>query len=344
MATTKQRPGTGHSPTTGHEPTTMTAVVYSEYGGPEVLRLDEVELPTPDDDEVLVQVMARSVNAGDWHLLRGTPFLVRLVYGGYRRPRFPILGVDIAGRVEAVGKNVVDFQPGDEVIADLSKSGFGGFAEYVRVPVTAVVRKPATVSFEAAAAAPTAGVAALQALRDAGKLQAGETVLVNGASGGVGTFAVQIAKFLGAAVTAVCSTEKMDTVRSIGADHVIDYRRENFTERGTQYDLILDAAGSHSMRDYARALCPSGRYVFVGGPTRRFVTTLLAGPVLSMTGRKQFQTFMLDPDRDDLEFVIGLLESGDVKPVIDRRYRLDETPAAIQYLETGRATGKVVVL
>jgi NADPH:quinone reductase-like Zn-dependent oxidoreductase len=322
----------------------MTAAVYSEYGGPDVLRVDEVELPTPDEDEVLVRVMARSVNAGDWHLLRGTPFLVRLVYGGYRRPKFPILGVDIAGRVEAVGKNVADFQSGDEVVADLSKSGFGGFAEYVCVPASAAVPKPATVSFEAAAAAPTAGVAALQALRDVGKLQSGETVLINGASGGVGTFAVQVAQFLGAEVTSVCSTAKVETVRSLGADHVIDYTQEDVTEGGAQYDLILDAAGTHSMRAYARALRPTGRYVFVGGPTRRFVTALLAGPVLSITGGKQFRAFMLDPDRDDLAFVMGLLQSGDVEPVIDRRYRLDEVPEAIRYLEAGRATGKVVVL
>lgn len=343
MTTATQRPESQHS-TTSHEPTTMTAAVYSEYGGPDVLRVDEVELPTPDEDEVLVRVMARSVNAGDWHLLRGTPFLVRLVYGGYRRPKFPILGVDIAGRVEAVGKNVADFQSGDEVVADLSKSGFGGFAEYVCVPASAAVPKPATVSFEAAAAAPTAGVAALQALRDVGKLQSGETVLINGASGGVGTFAVQVAKFLGAEVTSVCSTAKVETVRSLGADHVIDYTQEDVTEGGAQYDLILDAAGTHSMRAYARALRPTGRYVFVGGPTRRFVTALLAGPVLSITGGKQFRAFMLDPDRDDLAFVMGLLQSGDVEPVIDRRYRLDEVPEAIRYLEAGRATGKVVVL
>ncbi|WP_233512091.1 NAD(P)-dependent alcohol dehydrogenase [Haloferax sp. Atlit-12N] len=343
MTARKQRAESPHS-TTGHEPTTMTAVVYSEYGGPEVLRLDEVDLPTPGDDDVLVRVMARSVNAGDWHLLRGTPFLVRLVYGGYRKPKFPILGVDIAGRVEAVGMNVVDFQSGDEVVADLSKNGFGGFAEYVSLPASAVVRKPATVSFEAAAAAPTAGVAALQALRDVGKLQSGETVLVNGASGGVGTFAVQIAKFLGAEVTAVCSTAKMETVRAIGADHVIDYTQEDVTERETEYDLILDAAGTHSMRSYARVLRPTGRYVFVGGPTRRFVTALLAGPMLSMTGGKRFRTFMLNPDRDDLAFVMELLESGDVEPVIDRQYHLGEVPAAIQDLEAGRVTGKLVVV
>ena len=343
MATTKQGRGTRGSVAAEHDSTTMNAIVYSEYGGPEVLQMDEVEIPTPSDDEVLVRVRARSVNAGDWHLMRGTPFLVRLVYGGYRNPKFPVLGVDIAGQVDAVGKNVAGLKPGDEVVADLSENGFGAFAEYVCVPETIIVTKPAGVSFEAAAAAPTAGVAALQALRDSGQLQAGERVLINGASGGVGTFAVQIAKFLGATVTGVCSTGKMEIVRSIGADHVIDYTQEDFTESANQYDIILDAAGSHSMREYARVLHPTGRYVFVGGPTRRFVTALLAGPVLSVLGRKRFQTFMLKPDRDDLAFVIELLDAGDVEPVIDRRYGLPEVPEAIRYLEAGRVTGKIVV-
>lgn len=303
MAATKHRPVTRGSTTTDRGATSMKAVVYGEYGGPEVLRVADVEIPPPGDDEVLVRVMAGSVNAGDWHLMRGSPFLVRLVYGGYRRPRFPILGVDISGRVEAIGRSVKDFQPGDEVVADLSESGFGGFAEYVRVPVSAVVRKPATISFEVAATVPTAAVAALQALRDSGQLQTGETVLINGASGGVGTFAVQIAKTFGAEVTAVCSTGKMEVVRSIGADHVIDYTREDFTESGKQYGLVLDAAGSHSMGEYSRALRPTGRYVFAGGTTRRFVTALILGPVFSVMGGKRFRTFLLKPDRDDLESV-----------------------------------------
>jgi NADPH:quinone reductase-like Zn-dependent oxidoreductase len=321
----------------------MHAVVQSEYGGPEVLEYTEVEKPTPGDDEALVRVVAASVGAGDWHLMRGTPFLIRLIYGGYRRPKFPTPGVDIAGRIEAVGSAVTAFQPGDEVIADLSEHGFGGFAEYVRVPATALVSKPAAVTFEAAAASPTSAVAALQALRDIGGLRAGEHVLVNGASGGVGTFAVQIAKHLGAEVTGVCSTAKMELVRSIGADHVIDYTETDVTTAGTQYDLVLDTAGSHPMRAYRHALTPTGRYVMVGGPTGRFLTALILGPVLSTTGTQRFGGFDLNVDTDDVAFVAGLVESGDVTPVIDRRYELREVPEAIRYLEDGRATGKVVI-
>ncbi len=343
MAESTPRTATQASGTTDRDATRMNAVVYWEYGGPDVLEYTEVARPTPDDDEVLVRVVAASVNAGDWHLMRGTPFLVRLVYGGYRRPTVPILGVDIAGQVEAVGRNVTGFRPGDAVLGDLSTSGFGGFAEYVCVPETMVVSKPATVPYEAAAAVPTAGVAALQALRDTGRLRAGESVLINGASGGVGTFAVQIARSLGAEVSAVCSTGKMDVVRSIGADHVIDYTREDFTTSGTQYDLIVDTAASHSLAAYRRALRPGGRYVMIGGPTDRFVKTLVLGPVVSAIGRKTFSSFMVNPNRDDLTFVSDLLESGDVESVIDRRYPLREVPEAIRYLEAGHASGKVVV-
>jgi NADPH:quinone reductase-like Zn-dependent oxidoreductase len=321
----------------------MHAVVQSVYGGPEVLEFAQVEKPTPGDDEALVRVVAASVGAGDWHLMRGTPFLIRLIYGGYRRPKFPTPGVDIAGRVETVGRDVTGFEPGDEVLADLSEHGFGGFAEYVRVPATALVSKPASVPFEAAAAVPTSGVAALQALRDAGRLRAGEHVLVNGASGGVGTFAVQIAKHLRAEVTGVCSTAKTELVRSIGADHVVDYTETDVTTAGTAYDLVLDTAGSHSMRAYRRALSPTGRYVMVGGPTGRFLRALILGPVLSMTGNRKFGAFNLSADREDLALVAGLLESGDLTPVIDRRYELREVPEAIRYVEDGRATGKVVI-
>ena len=343
MAATTPRPATSESATADRKATSMNAIVYSEYGGPDMLEFSEVERPTPGDDEVLVRVVAASVGAGDWHLMRGTPFLIRLVYGGYRRPKFPILGVDVTGRIEAVGKNVTGFQSGDEVLGDCSESGFGGFAEYVCVPESALVSKPATISFEEAAAIPTSAVAALQALCDSGQLQAGETVLINGASGGVGTFAVQIAKFLGAEVTGVCSTAKVDMVRSLGADHVIDYTEEDFTTAGQQYDLILDTAGSHSLREYKRALSPTGRYVMVGGPTRRFLAALVLGPVLSLTSRQKLGGFSMNVDRDDLEAVRNLLESGDVAPVVDRRYRLSEVPEAIRHLEAGHAKGKVVI-
>ena len=339
----KRASPSGAATTAVQESTRMHAVVQSEYGGPETLEFAEVETPTPGDDEALVRVVAASVGAGDWHLMRGTPFLVRLVYGGYRRPKFPILGVDVAGRVEAVGRDVTGVRPGDEVLADLSEHGFGGFAEYVCVPATALVSKPASVPFEAAAATPTSGVAALQALRDAGRLQPGEHVLVNGASGGVGSFAVQIAKHLEAEVTGVASTAKVELVRSLGADHVVDYTAVDVTTAGTQYDLILDTAGSHSMSAYRRALTPTGRYVMVGGPTGRFVRAMTLGPVLSMTGEREFGGFTLSVDRDDLAFVVGLLESGAVTPVVDRRYELRDAPDAIRYLEDGHAKGKVVI-
>jgi len=343
MAETSARPASSESGRTDGETATMNAVVYSAYGGPEVLELAEVERPTPADDELLIRVVAASVNAGDWHLVRGTPFLVRLLYRGYLRPRFRTPGVDIAGRVEAVGADVTAFESGDEVIADLSEHGFGGFAEYACVPETAAVSKPAAIPFEEAATLPTAAVAALQGLRDAGRLRAGERVLVNGASGGVGTFAVQIARSLGAEVTAVCSTAKVDVVRSIGADYVVDYTQEDVTTTGERYDLILDTAGSHSLRAYGRVLAPTGRYVMVGGPTRRFLSALIAGPVLSATGGRTFRGFMLKPDRDDLELVRDLLVSGEVRPVVDRQYRLQEVPEAIRYLESGGVTGKVVI-
>ncbi|MFC5369064.1 NAD(P)-dependent alcohol dehydrogenase [Salinirubrum litoreum] len=336
-------PDTAISEAPDIEETRMHAIVQLTYGGPEVLSFTTVEKPVPDDDEVLVRVVAASVGVGDWHLMRGSPLLVRLVYGGYRRPKFPTVGVDVAGSVEAVGRNVTGFVVGDAVLADLSEHGFGGFAEYVCVPATALVRKPASVPFEMAATIPTSAVAALQALRDAGQLQAGEHVLINGASGGVGTFAVQIAKYLGAEVTGVCSTAKADLVRSIGADHVVDYTTTDVTTAGTQYDLIVDTAGSHPMRAYRRVLTPTGRYVMVGGPTRRFVSAMLGGPLLSAIGTQRFGGFTLQPDPADLAFVAQLLESDDVTPVVDRQYPLREVPEAIRYLEAGHATGKVVI-
>jgi NADPH:quinone reductase-like Zn-dependent oxidoreductase len=242
-----------------------------------------------------------------------------------------------------VGRDVTDFEAGDAVLGDLSEHGFGGFAEYVCVPETALVGKPASVPFETAAAIPTSAVAALQALRDAGEVQAGEYVLVNGASGGVGTFAVQIAEHLGAEVTGVCSTAKADLVRSIGADHVVDYTQTDVTTAGAQYDLVVDTAGSHPLRAWRRVLTPTGRYVMIGGPTRRFVSAMLGGPVLSAIGTQRFGGFTLDPDPADLAFVAQLLESSDVTPVVDRRYPLREVSEAIRYLESGQATGKVVI-
>ena len=320
----------------------MKAIVTEQYGSPDVLRLKEVAKPTPEDDEVLVKVHAASVNAGDWHLMRADPFLIRLMYG-LRKPSRPILGSDVAGRVEAVGQSVTQFQPGDEVFGDLSNSGFGAFAEYVSAAESALIHKPARLSFAQAAAVPLAAVTALQALRDKGQLQAGQTVLISGASGGVGSYAVQIAKALGAEVTGVCSTAKVEMVRSLGADHVIDYTREDFTQSGQQYDLILAVGGRRPLSAYRRALKPKGIYVMVGGETAQLFQVMLLGPWLSRRGSQKFGTMLAQPNQRDLALVSELLEAGKVVPVIDQCYPLPEVPDAIRYLESGYARGKIVI-
>ena len=320
----------------------MKAVVYTKYGSPDVLQLKEVEKPTPKDNEVLIRIHAASANAADWHLLRGDPFLLRLGYG-LLKPNNTILGADIAGRVEAVGNNVTQFQPGDEVFGDISGCGLGGFAEYVSVPEHAVISKPASMTFEEAAAVPMAAVTALQGLRDKGQIQPGQKVLIHGASGGVGTFAVQIAKAFRAEVTAVCSTRKVDLVRSIGADHVIDYTQEDFTKNGQRYDLILAANGNRSMFEYKRALAPTGRYVVTGGSMAQLFQAMLLGPLLSTAGRQKMGNVLARPNQEDLACMKELLEAGKVIPVIDRCYPLSETAEAIRYLEAGHARGKVVI-
>ncbi len=320
----------------------MKAIVYTKYGPPDVLQVKEVAKPAPKDNEVLVRVHAVSANAADLHLLRGTPFLFRLS-AGLLRPKKQTIGADIAGRIEAVGKNVAQFQTGDEVFGDISGCGFGGFAEYVAVPEHALVAKPPNLSFEQAAAVPMAAVTALQALRNKGQIRAGHSVLINGASGGVGTFAVQIAKAYGAEVTAVCSTSKVDLMRSIGADHVIDYTQEDFTQNGQQYDLILAANGYRSISDYERALTPKGTYVMSGGSTKQMFQAMLLGPLRSKNGGKKMGNILAKPNIKDLAFVKDLLEAGKVVPVIDRRYPLSEVAEALRYLEKGRAQGKVVI-
>jgi NADPH:quinone reductase-like Zn-dependent oxidoreductase len=320
----------------------MKAIVYHNYGSPDVLQLEEVAKPTPKDDEVLIKVSATSVNAADWHMLRADPFLARL-YNGLLKPKRTILGSDVAGRVEAVGRNVRQFQPGDEVFGDLFENGWGGFAEYACTREDGVVLKPASVTFEEAAAVPLAGVTALQGLRNKGQIQSGQKVLINGAGGGVGTFAVQIAKAFGAEVTGVCSTKNVDMVRSIGADHVIDYTQEDFTKNGQQYDLILAANGYHPISAYKRALCPSGIYVMTGGSGVQMVQAMFLGPWISMAGEKKMGNLMAKPDKKDLAFLKELLEGGKIAPVIDRRYPLHETAEAIRYLEEGHAKGKVII-
>jgi NADPH:quinone reductase-like Zn-dependent oxidoreductase len=321
----------------------MKAIVYTEYGSPDVLQLKEIARPTPKDNEVLVKVYAVSVNAADLHLLGADPFLIRLS-SGLLKPKNEILGSDIAGRVEAVGRNVKQFKPGDEVFGDISAWGWGGFAEYACASESAFALKPTNLSFEEAAAVPMAAVTALQGIRYAGQIRPGQKVLINGASGGVGSFALQLAKSFGAEVTAVCSTRNLDMARSIGADHVIDYTKEDFATNGKQYDLILAANGDRSMSDYRRALSPKGIYVQTGGSTAQLSQAMLQGPWISMTGSKKMGSMgVAKPNQNDLIILKELLETGKVKPVIDRTYPLSETAAAIRYLKEGHAQGKVVI-
>lgn len=320
----------------------MKAIVHHEYGSPDVLELQEVTKPVVKDDDVLVRVRAASVNPLDWHFVRGTPYVVR-VQTGLSRPKNHIPGVDVAGRVEAVGRNVTKFQPGDEVFGG---SG-GSFAEYVCVSERRIVLKPANVSFEQAAAVPIAGLTALQALRDKGQIQPGHKVLINGASGGVGTFAVQIANSFGAEVTGVCSTRNVDMVRSIRADSVIDYSHEVFTQSGERYDLILDMVGNRPMSEIRRILNPEGIYVSVGvaqmgnwiGPLTGVLKVLAA----SLIGSQKMVPMLAKQTNEDLVVLRELLEAGEMTPVIDRQYELSDVPQAIRYLEEGHAQGKVVI-
>jgi NADPH:quinone reductase-like Zn-dependent oxidoreductase len=321
----------------------MKAIVYTEYGSPDVLELKEVVKPTPKNDEVLVKVYAVSANAADLHLLRADPFLVRLS-SGFLKPKHTILGSDIAGRVEALGSNAKQFRPGDEVFGDISGCGWGGFAEYACVSESALAPKPTNISFEEAAAVPMAAVTALQGFRYAGQVQPGQKVLINGASGGVGSFAVQLAKTFGAEVTAVCSTGNLDRARSIGADHVIDYTKEDFARNGQEYDLILATNGDRSISDYRRALSPRGIYVQTGGSMAQMSQAMLQGPWISMTGSKKMGNMgVAKPNQKDLMIMKELLEAGKVKPVIDRCYPLSEVADALRYLEEGHAHGKVVI-
>jgi len=314
----------------------MKAIVQTQYGPPDVLQLKEVAKPMPKDNEVLVKVKAASVNYSDWVYVRGKPLVARLMGSGLLKPKNMMLGADVAGRVEAVGRNVKQFRPGDEIFGDLSVCNWGGFAEYVSVPENALALKPANLTFEEAAAVPQAAVVALQGLRDQGQIQPGQKVLINGASGGIGTFAVQIAKFFGAEVTGVCSTRNLDVVRSIGADQVIDYTQEDFTQNEQCYDLILDIAAYRSISHYGRVLTPKGIYVLAGGSVARILQA-------SLTGNERMVNFQVRPNQEDLDFMTELLEAGTVVPVIDRRYPLIEVAEAIRYYGEGHARGKVVI-
>ncbi len=313
----------------------MKAIVYTEYGGPDVLQLKEVEKPTPKDNEVLVKVHASTLNAADLDFLTG-----KIQFS--RKPKFQILGSDIAGVIEEIGGYVKEFQPGDEIFVDLSQYGFSAFAEYACVPENALSLKPASMTFEEAATLPQAGILALQGLRDKKEIQPGEKVLINGAGGGVGTFAVQIAKLFGAEVTGVDSTEKLDILRSIGADHVIDYTQEDFTKSGQSYDLILDVVVSHSISDYKGVLNPQGILRMVGGSMGKVFKAFLLGPLISRN--KKMSIVVWRPNKkEDMVFLTELLEAGKVVPVIDRRYPLSEVAEAFRYLEEGHHQGKIII-
>ena len=321
----------------------MKAIVYTKYGPPDVLHLEEVKKPALNEDQVLVKVYAASINAGDWHMLTADPFPMRLMGVGLFKPKNTILGADIAGCVEAVGRNVKQFRPGDAVFGDVFGLGSGSFAEYVSVPESALALKPSNVSFEEAASVPVAALTALHGLRDLGHIQPGQKVLINGASGGVGTFAVQIAKAFGAEVTAVCSTRNLEMAHSIGADHVIDYTKEDFTQNGRQYDLILAANGYHPLSAYRRALTPQGIYVFTGGLPAQIVQSLLLGPLMSKSDGRKMTSVMKRANQKDLLFIRDLLEDGKIRPVIEECYPLSRTAEAFRYCEKGHTRGKVVI-
>jgi NADPH:quinone reductase-like Zn-dependent oxidoreductase len=320
----------------------MKAVVYEKYGAPDVLRFEEVERPTPTRDQVLVKICAVSVNAPDWRFMRATPFLARLGSGVFN-PKFPILGCDIAGTIEAVGPEAKQLRVGDEVFGDLARFGFGGFAEYVCPCEKALARKPPSVTFEVAAASPMAGMTAIQGLRDHAGVRPGHKVLIAGASGGVGTFAVQVAKLLGAEVTAVCSTGKVDMARALGADHVIDYTQEDFAKNGQLYDVIFAVNGFRTIWDYRRALAAKGTYLMAGGDWPQIRQALLWGPLLSLFGSQKLSPSTTTASQKDLAYLGELLEAGTLNPVIDRRYPLSAVPDAIRYVEQGHARGKVII-
>jgi len=323
---------------------TMKAIIHPCYGKADVLRYEDVAVPQPGDHEVLVEVQAVALNPLDWHYMTGTPYIMRLD-SGLGRPRSDRLGVDFAGIVAAVGPEVTRFKPGDEVLG----SRFGAFAEYVVVAEDrALVPKPSRLSFEQAAAVPVAAITALQGLRDKGRVEAGDKVLINGASGGVGTFAVQIARALGAEVTGVCSTRNVDLVRSLGADHVIDYKNEDFTRGDRRYDVIIDNVGNHPLRTVRRVLEPDGTYVMIGGPKDDPwlgpVLGFLKAPLMSRVSTQQFTVLLAEMNAADLRVLNSMIEAGQITPVIDRTYPLQGIPAAIAYLETQRARGKVVAV
>ncbi|MFN2507387.1 MAG: NAD(P)-dependent alcohol dehydrogenase [Chthoniobacterales bacterium] len=322
----------------------MKAVVYCDYGPPDVLNVIDIAKPAPNDNQVLVKVRAAAINPYDWHFIRGTPYLMRLG-NGLRKPKNTRIGVDFAGTVEAVGKNITQFKPGDAVYGGRT----GAFAEYICVTERSVVLKPDNISFEQAGGVQIAGITALQALRGKAKVQPGQRILINGASGGVGTFAVQIGKVLGAHVTGVCSTRNVEMVRSLGADEVIDYTREDFAKLGRQWDAILDNVPNHSLADCRRVLTPNGKYIMIGGggpddgkvigPFGRVIKIMLSKPFV----KQEMGMMISDPSKEDMTYLRDLMAAGKVTPVIDRTYKLSEIRDAVAYVESGRARGKVAI-
>ncbi len=317
----------------------MKAIVRTRFGSPDILEFKDVDIPVPNEKQVLIKVAANSVNPVDWHILRGTPVPLRLAGFGLLKPKHQIFGADLAGTVEAVGADVTQFKVGDHLFG----SSIGSFAEYARVSASKLALKPVTVSFEQAAALPVAGLTALQALRDHGQIQPGQHVLINGASGGVGTFAIQLAKHFGAHVSAVCSGRNLDLVRSLGADVVVDYTKEMFWQSGTTYDLILDNVAFGSILKPIRALKPTGKYVLIGGKFSNFIYLTFLKMFFSKKDGKRITSMLASVNTQDLAYLAKLTESGQIRPFIDRTYRLSEIPDALRYLESGRARGKVVI-
>lgn len=320
----------------------MKAITINQYGGPEVLAIDEVPKPIPRDNEVLIRVKATSLNAADWHIMRGKPRIYRLVLG-LTKPKYNILGADVAGIIEAVGKNVTQLREGDEVFGDLAGHNFGAFAEYVCAPENMVVLKPSLLSFEEAASIPLAAATALHAIRNCGRLTPGQTVAINGASGGVGVYLIQLAKNEGAEVTAVCSTGKGDQAEMLGADHVIDYTKTKFTRNGKKYDLILGANGNLPLSEYKRALSSNGNYVGIGGSNRQIFEPMLLGSLYSEKNGRKFSQLVFKTAQADLVYLRGQVEAGKLEPVIDKRYSIYEIHEAMNYLEAGHAKGKIVL-
>lgn len=323
----------------------MKAFIYTKYGGPDVLNLKNIDDPIPKDNEILIEVYAISVNAGDLHLLRGYPLIMRIISGIFK-PKNKILGSDVSGCVKKIGNNVKQFNIGDHVFGIsplLTKYGYGTFAEYVCIPEDLLVHKPTNISFEKAACLPTAGMTALQGIRNEVKIKSGQKILINGASGGVGTFAIQIAKLFGAEVTSVCSTKHIETINSIGSDYVIDYKKEDFTKIKKRYDLILAVNGYLGIFDYKKLLNDKGVYVMTGGSNLQMFQSILIGPLVSVFTNKKMGNLLMKPNKEDLLFIKKLVESNKIISIIDKTYNFEEIPEAIKYLEEGHANGKVVI-